>query len=71
MSVLGSKRSLSSVAVAGVQVDIELTAARIESAVAWREAITIQNTGYGTYSVIERYTFIQDASGQSNDVRFD
>jgi hypothetical protein len=33
-SVLGSKRSLRSVAVAGVQVDMEPTAARIESAVA-------------------------------------
>jgi hypothetical protein len=39
-----------------VQADIEVTAARIESAVAGREAITIKkNTGYGTYSVIELY----------------
>lgn len=35
----GNKRSLSIVAVAGVQVDVEDTAARIESAVAWSEAI--------------------------------
>jgi hypothetical protein len=53
---LGSKRSLSCVTVPGVQADIEVTAARIESAVAGREAITIKkNTGYGTYSVIELY----------------
>jgi hypothetical protein len=33
-AVFGNRRSLSIVAVAGVQVDVELTAARIESAVA-------------------------------------
>ena len=38
----GNKRSESTVAVVGVQVDVELTAARIESAVACEEVITIQ-----------------------------
>jgi hypothetical protein len=43
-SVFGSNRSLSIVAVAGVQVDVELTAARIEAAVACRESMMIQGT---------------------------
>jgi hypothetical protein len=40
----GNSSSLSIVAVAGVQVDVELTAARIESAVAWSDAMMIQST---------------------------
>ena len=51
--IFGNNRSLSIVAVVGVQVDVELTAARIESAVAFEGAIIIQNT---IYCVIEDYT---------------
>jgi hypothetical protein len=40
----GNRSSLSIVAVAGVQVEVELTAARIESAVAWSDAMMIQGT---------------------------
>jgi hypothetical protein len=40
----GSKRSFRIVAVAGEQVDVDATAARIESAVACKEAIIKQNT---------------------------
>jgi hypothetical protein len=43
-SIFGNKRSLSIAAVAGVQVDVELTAARIEAAVACRESMMIQDT---------------------------
>jgi len=46
----GNKRSFSNVTVAGVQVDIELTAARTKSAVDCREAMMIQSP---RYSVIE------------------
>jgi hypothetical protein len=57
----GNKRSLSNVAVVGVQVDVELTAARIESAVACKEAIMIQNT---SCCVIEDYTLSRTCSGK-------
>jgi len=40
----GNRSSLSIVTVAGVQVDVELTAARIESTVAWSDAMMIQST---------------------------
>lgn len=39
--IFGNKRSLSVVIVAGVHVDVEHIAARIESVVVWREAISI------------------------------
>jgi hypothetical protein len=42
-SLFGNNRSLSIVAVAGVQVDAELTAARIEAAVVRRESMEIQD----------------------------
>jgi hypothetical protein len=70
MSGLGSKRSLSCVTVPGVQADVEVTAARIESAVAGREAITIKNTEYGHVQCYRSVRIIQNASGRSNDVRF-
>jgi hypothetical protein len=41
-SLFGNNKSLSIVTVAGVQVDVELTAARIEAAVACRESMMIQ-----------------------------
>lgn len=47
--ILGNKSSFSVEAVVGVQVDVELTAARIESATAWKEAIIIQNTIFRCY----------------------
>jgi hypothetical protein len=59
ISALGSKRLLSSVAVAGVQVDVEPTAARIESAVVCREAITIQNAEYDNAKCYRRLHIIK------------
>lgn len=57
----GNKRSESMVAVVGVQVDVELTAARIESAVPCKEVITIQKNTLPCYS---RLYIIQNLSRQ-------
>jgi hypothetical protein len=53
--------------VAVVQVDIEHTAVRIESAVSKRKAITIQNTACRMRSAIEEYTLYKMPVG--NDVQ--
>ncbi len=59
----GNKRSLSIVAVVGVQVDVDCTAARIESVEACKEAIMIQNT---IYSVMEDYTLSKICHNKSH-----
>ena len=70
MSGLGSKRPLSCVTVPGVQADIEVTAARIESAVAGREAITIKKHWIWHVQCYRTVGIIQYASARSNDVPF-
>ena len=67
-SSLGSKRSLRSVGVALVQVDAEHKAMRIDSAVAWREAIMITKHCMWFVQYYQRVHIVQNARRQCKDV---